>query len=307
MEPLIDFLDADLIPELDALDQAISSGDKPRAAMHRLFLTDAFLWLHLGAEIGIFPLDAAEECLDGYLRPFFESLASPETSERSESPASYANHSEESWNLVKAFPHFAGILIEKAMRGDRDLLSAEQNRFTYARGLVSTFQSLQLLSDYLRSHTTRTFITAVNFLDPDDWNSIWKVRCSPEEVEESERPEFKGLSKATIFAGYLRLYRYGLQAKDLFESLTDDPRLDAADLAKVRDRVHEMLGWLVNLSSKVTSDRLALVQTEVVEALEEQAGDDPNVSFALVASIQKSMEESLAFIGLPFWVLEPRR
>jgi hypothetical protein len=62
-----------------------------------------------------------------------------------------------------------------------------------------------------------------------------------------------------------------------------------------------------SLSSKVTSDRLALVQTEVVEALEEQAGDDPNVSFALVASIQKSMEESLAFIGLPFWVLEPRR
>ncbi len=44
----------------------------------------------------------------------------------------------------------------------------------------------------------------------------------------------------------------------------------------------------------------------MIEALEEQARNDPNVSFDLVASIQKSMEESLAFIGLPFWVLERR-
>jgi hypothetical protein len=124
---------------------------------------------------------------------------------------------------------------------------------------------------------------------------------------ESERPDFEGLSKASVFAGYLRLYRYGLQMKDLFESLTDDPRLDSTDLARIRDRVHGMLKWLVNLSSKVTSDRLALVQTEVIEALEEQAGHDPNVSFVLVASIQKSMEESFASIGLPLWVLEPRR
>ncbi len=253
MDPLIDFLDADLIPDVDALNQAISSGDLPTAAMHRLFLTDAFLWLHLGAEIGMFPRDAAEECLDEYLRPFFDSLTSPEISERSGSPTSYANHSDESWDLLKAFPHFAGILIEKAMRGDRDLLSAEQNRFTHPTGLVSIFQALQLLSAGLRHHTTRIFITAVNFLRPDDWNSIWRVRCSPEEVEESERPHFAGSSKASVFAGYLRVYRYGLQMKDLFESLTDDPRLDSTDLSRFRDRAHEMLKWLVNLSSKVTA------------------------------------------------------
>lgn len=305
MEPLIDFLEANLIPDLEALDQAISSDDLRTAAMHRLFVTDAFLWLHLGAEIGIYPLDGAKECLDEYLRPFFKSLVSAEASRRGDRPASYANHSKESLDLVNAFPRFAGILIEKAMRGDRDLLSAEQNRFTRPENLISTFQALQLLSDTLRHQTTRTFITAVNFLPPDAWNLIWRAECSSKEVEESERPDFAGPTKASLFAGYLRVYRYGLQMKDLLESLIGDPRLDSTDLSRIRDRTREMLKWLVNLSSQVTADRLSVVQTEIIEALEEQAQKDPNVSLDLVASIQKSMEESLGFIGLPFRVLQP--
>lgn len=304
MEPLIEFVDANLIPELEALDQAISSEDLRTAAMHRLFLTDAFLWLHLGAEIGIYPWDGAEECLNEYLRPFFESLVSAEANTRSDRPTSYANRSKESLDLISAFPHFAGILIEKAMRGDRDLLSAEQNRFTHPEKLMSTFQALQLLSDTLRHQTTRTFITAINFLPRDDWDLIWRVECSSQEVRDSERPDFAGPTKALLFAGYLRLYRYGLQIKDLFESLADDPHLDSTDLSRIRDRARETLKWLVNLSSKVTADRLSVVQTEIVEALEEQARNDPNVSFDLVASIQKSMEESLGFIGLPFRVLQ---
>jgi hypothetical protein len=64
-----------------------------------------------------------------YVSPFFESLKAPELKERGKSPTSYTSHSEESWALVLAFPHFGGILIEKAMRGDENLLSSEQVLF----------------------------------------------------------------------------------------------------------------------------------------------------------------------------------
>jgi hypothetical protein len=45
-----------------------------------------------------------------------------------------------------------------------------------------------------------------------------------------------------------------------------------------------------------------VVQTELIEALEEQAHTDSNVSLALVSAIQESMEESLDVIGLPLFV-----
>jgi hypothetical protein len=302
MDRLIHFLDSDLIPEIEGLEQSISRADVYASAMYRLFITDGFLWLHLGVEIGAFPKEAAQDCLDEYFRPFFRSLNSPDSGERSGSPTAYANHSDESWALITAFPHFAGILIEKAMRGDRDVLSSEQSLFGRPDNLVTMFQSLLLLRDHLRRNAVRGFVRTVNFVSGEEWQSTWRGTCSPEEVEKAEATDFAGSTKARIFAGYLILYRYGLQMKDLFDGFADDPLLDSTDLLKVRSRVREMLKWLVNLSSRLSSHRLGVVQTELIEALEEQAHTDSNVSLALVSAIQESMEESLDVIGLPLFV-----
>lgn len=59
MDSLFSFLDSKLIPELQALEQSIASDDSTSAQMHRHFLVDDFLWLHLGAEIGSFSVNAA--------------------------------------------------------------------------------------------------------------------------------------------------------------------------------------------------------------------------------------------------------
>jgi hypothetical protein len=302
MDDLIQLLDFNLIPELEGLKQSTSSATIDEAAMHRLFITDVFLWMHLGVEIEVFPMKAAEECFDEYLRSFFQSINSSEAGARTGSPTSYANHSNESWTLILAFPHFAGILIEKAMRGESNLFSSEQSLFSRPDTLVPMFRSLLLVRDHLQHNAVRSFIRAVNFFSAAQWDSLWRENCSPEDVERAEAPEFSGLNKASVFAGYLILYRYGLQMKELLETFAKDPHVEPADAIKVGVRVREMQKWIVNLYNRFSSDRLALIQTELTEALEEQARRDENVSFTFVAAIQKSMEESLNFIGIPMFI-----
>jgi hypothetical protein len=301
MDGLIQLLHSNLIPELEDLERSTSSGDVDAAAVHRLFIVDAFLWIHLGVEIGAFDAEAAGECLDEYIRPFFLSLNSSGSGERVDSPTLYGNHSNESWALIIALPHFAGILIEKAMRGDSDLLYSGQSLFSRPRELVTLFQSLLLLRDHLQHNAVQQFIRAVNFFSPEKWESAWREKCSPQEVERAEVADFSGPIKASVFAGYLILYRYGLQMRDLFEAFSKDPLLDPTDLIKAHDRVREMSKWPVNLSSRSSSEHLGLVQTEIAEEIENQVGSE-GVSSSLVSAIQQSMNESLEFIGIPTYI-----
>lgn len=188
------------------------------------------------------------------------------------------------------------------MRGDNDLLASQPVVFSEPNRLTLIFQSLLLLHDHLQHHTVRAFIHAVNLVAPDEWSSLWRGDFASEEVIEAQAVDFHGSTKASIVAGYLRLYRFSLQMKELFDTLQIDSRVNSSDLIKLRDRIREMLKWLINLSSSVTTNRLATVQTEVANSLEEQARKDSNVSFDFISAIETSMQESLSFIGIPMYV-----
>jgi hypothetical protein len=302
MDRLIDFLESDVVPELEALERSSVSGLSDAATASRFFLADAFLWLHLGVEIGAFSEPAAREAFDEYFGPFFRLLSSQEAAERGGSPTEYVLHSDESWELVRAFPHFGGILIEKAMRGDGDLFSAQQNVFGNPRSLVGTFQSLLLLRDHIaHSPAARWFIRGINFASSELWRSAWRVECSPEEVikADADASDVSEPSQALTFAGYLALYRYGLQMKDLFKACAEDPLLDSTDLSKLDDRGREMRKWLVNLTSSVAAERFEAVKSKLTLALRRQANTDDNITRAFIDEIERSMDEAMDFVGIP--------
>jgi hypothetical protein len=298
MNEIIEVIDSELVPELDELAISAVSGLPEKSAMHRLFIADALVWMHLGVEIGVFPMDAAIECFNVYFGPFFESLRPEEPKDVIDTPGSYVSHSNESWRLLNAFPRFSQVLIEKAMRGESGLFLDEQSLFSYPDRLIPVFQSLSILRDQLRRNAVRAFVRALNFFSSAEWATLWDRDCSPDDVARAEAIDHQDPDKACVICGYLILYRYGLHTKYLLETFS--PRLDSTDMFKVTNRLREMSKWIINLSSRVSSDRLALVQTEVVERLERQAtGNDAR----LVSAVQRSMEESLGFIGVPMFVL----
>jgi hypothetical protein len=102
MHRLQQFTVGTIAPELDKLRLHPTIENDPSAAMVSFSMIEAFLWLHLGVEVGAFPTQASDDVYKAYYLPFFQSLSRA--------------HSFQSSAIYLALPEFARALIGKAMR-----------------------------------------------------------------------------------------------------------------------------------------------------------------------------------------------
>jgi hypothetical protein len=302
MHRLQNFVIGEVIPELAAVEHARTERQLDELAMVRCFVAEKFLWLHLGTEIGTFPKSASLAVYDSYLAPFFRGLVDPERVNE------YAPHSRESQAMRKAFTPFAQDLFDRALHVlfdnkasvERDIFLARPVLFEMPQRLIGLFQTHLLLRDHVwRSPAVRWFIRALNFSTEEFWNFIWKQDCSPEQITEADAEEVPEPSKALMYAGYLGMYRYGAQVKQLNESVQDDEILGSFDVLKLLARIREIQGWTINLNSDEVSRRFEAVRQGLSDALQAQSKTEKNVDARMVVEIENSINEALEFVGIP--------
>jgi hypothetical protein len=302
MHRLQNFVIGEVIPELGAVERARRNGQMDELAMVRCFVAEKFLWLHLGAEVSAFPKSVSLAVYDSYLAPFFRGLVDPERVKE------YAPHSRESRAMRDAFTPFAQNLFDRALHVffdnegtvEKDIFLARPVLFKRPERLIGLFQTHLLLRDHVwRSPAVRWFIRALNFSTKEFWNFIWKQDCSPEQVTEAHAEGAPEASKSLMYAGYLGMYRYGAQVKQLIESVQDDGILDSSDVAKLMSRIREIQGWTINLSSDQVSSRFEAVKQGLIDALLAQSKTDKNVDAKMVTEIEDYIIEALEFVGIP--------
>jgi|SRR5579864_970096 len=290
----------ELAPELAALERATSEREFDEVAMLQSFIAEKFLWLHLGAEIGAFPMSASAAVFSKYLAPFFAGESAVVNMKFSPPPE----------GVRLAFVPFAQDLFERALSFsgryikveelEKEVFGAQLVLFERSKTLSGLFQTHLLLRGHVwRNPAVRWFIRALNFSTQEFWNSIWNQECSPEQVTAAYAEANPEPGKAVIYAGYLGMFRYGAQVKQLSESVQNDRVLAHYDVLKLLSRIREIQGWTINLSSGQVSRRFESVRQGLSKALQRQRDVDKNITREMVFEIERSVNEALEFIGVP--------
>lgn len=266
MHRLGQFIVGTLLPRLDRLGAV--SGKPAWLAETRAEIIEAFLWLHLGVEIGSFPEGASREVYKTYIVPFFRSLMTkdPVLLEEMKRGERYVAHSPESEALVFALPRYATILSEMAMRGD-EVFTKEQAGFEKPDGLQGLFQTLSLLySSFVASPAVRQFTYEVNFERENAWDKDWSTIFTADEVREAD---ISGSASpiALTFAGYLNFWGHGVRCREAVQDFEGSEEASFSDVWKLRDRVSEIQSWRINLRSRHVANRFELIQKKIAAEL----------------------------------------
>lgn len=307
MHRLQQFVSRNIISKLESLPQGLNIPANLGAtgttwlALTRAELIEAFLWLHLGVELGAFPEEASRDVFSVYLVPFFESLLSPDGSLREEmrSGKIYVAHSTESEALTLPLPYYAKILVEKAMRGEEvhDLFLTQRAGFENPESLSGVFQTLLILySRFAAKKAVRQFTYEISFAGQNDWERDWRPECEADEVREADRSG-EGSASALTLAGYFSFWDHAAKFEEAFETVEERESVSRSDLFRLRTRTMEIQSWRINLSGRNTSGRFDQVQKRVIKAIKEDAGESA-VDSRLTALILESQTQALELWGL---------
>jgi hypothetical protein len=259
-------------------------------------LFESFLWLHLGTEIGVFPLQLSAEIASSYYQPFFQSLNARRDNALDEvefASKLYVYDTPESKDLKAAFPGFT-ILIERAMRGE-DGLKVQRSEFNSPDSLKPLFKNFLRLASMIRMDPrVRHFTVVSQFATEVEWQNEWRGGdCAPEEVEDfAAQVDLKDRSAASIFAGFLRLWSYSHQLTAMVE-MYEHEEIRGEDRFKLVDRIKEILRWRINLRSAETANRFEAVRSALKTNLDRQAMQEGNLKGA-VDFIKKSFDSAFA-------------
>ena len=143
----------------------------------------------------------------------------------------------------------------------------------------------------------------LNFSASELWSTTWKQDCSAEDIQNANDEQSPTPSKALTYAGYLGLFRYASQMRQLSELCRDDELLELGDISKLEARVREIQGWTINLHSSEVSNRFEEIRMGVGKLLQAQSEVDAEVSKEMVRSIEDFIDDALEFIGIPQLVL----
>jgi len=301
LEVLEDFPDpvGDLSESIERPNKsAVPEGEESAwRAETRAEIIEAFLWLHLGVEIGSFPEEATRAAYKAVLAPFFKSLLSRDdvVLDQLRFGERYVAHSPESQALVLALPRYASILVELAMR-EEEVFGKEQAGFDDPGGLRSLFQTLSLLySSFVANPAVRQFTYELNFAEPHVWERDWKKNCTGNEAREADISG-SGPPIALTLAGYLNFWGHGARCAELFQGLEGSEEVSTFDIGRLRNRFSELLRWRINLRSRDSTERFERIQEGLVQQLQRETKTlkvDPRG----LALLQESMESAFELWG----------
>lgn len=296
MHTLQEFVVNTVQPAVKELSESRKRGYRPETTEALASLFESFLWLHLGTEIGVFPLQLSAEIVSSYYQPFFQSLNARRDNALDEvefTSKLYVYDTPESKDLKAAFPGFT-ILIERAMRGE-DGLKVQRSEFNSPDSLDPLFKNfLRLASTIRMDPRVRHFTVVSQFATDVEWQNEWRGGdCAPEEVEDfAARVNLKNRSAASIFAGFLRLWSYSHQLTAMVE-MYEDEEIRGEDRFKLVDRIKDILRWRINLRSAETANRFEAVRSALKTNLDRQAMQEINLNGA-VEFIKKSFDSAFA-------------
>src|SRR5439155_1385075 len=112
--------------------------------LRRAEIIESLLFLHVGADVGVFPRESVRLLYPLYIQGFFSTIRSFDPQEQAKYGTTYVPHSPESRKIYASLPHFAGILFEKAMRGE-DIFESEPLRLESHLAVGGLCQALLLL------------------------------------------------------------------------------------------------------------------------------------------------------------------
>ena len=302
MHRLQQFVVGTLLPKLSRL--ALTIGGRPAwAAETRAELVEAFLWLHLGMEIGSFPEQPSRDVYKTYLSPFFKSLLQPnrETSEAMRDGPEYVPHSAESRELLSAAPRYSRVLVEMAMReeegGAEDIFVREQAGLKDSVAMQGLFQTLLLLhSSFDASPAVRQFTYEMSFVEQDVWRQDWEADSHPEEVREAD---ISGSASpiALTLAGYLTFWGHGGRCAEALASFDGNEAASSSQIFRLKQRLREIYSWRITLQSRFAAKRFEAVQQRFAQYLAQETttqGIDPRCA----VTIQESMESAFELWGV---------
>ncbi|MCU1304951.1 MAG: hypothetical protein JWQ87_5235 [Candidatus Sulfotelmatobacter sp.] len=260
---------------------------------------ESFLWLHLGNEVGALPSKAVAETYENYYKDFFRNLNArkdPTLEQEQDLFRSklYVNDTAQSRELKATFPNFV-ILIEKAMRGE-DVFTAQRNRFRDPEALRPIFKNFLRLATTLASDPLlQEFTSLFQFADPREWAKQWgSGECTAEQVALAEDEPDKVPRAAVVYVGYLRLWSYTHQLRQMAELYEQDRSISSDDRFKLIDRAKEILGWRINLTSLEASKRFEQVASSLKAKLDQQAEEQPDLQ-AAVDELKRSFDTVFQF------------
>lgn len=299
MHRLETFLTEILQPKLSELASESVRGSAERLALIRGEIIEAFLWLHMGREVGAFPEGASRALYTLYFLPFFESLLSNDLELREAMRKGILDvaHSDESRMIKVELPRYAGILMEDAMRG-KDIFETEPLKLGQPTAVSGFCQVLLLLhSSVATSPAVRQFTYAITFAREPEWYQDWKTVITPNEVIEAE---FTGIGSpiALALGGYLAFWGYAARCQEAFENIEGREGVRSDDLFRLRTRLQEILRWRINLRRAYAANRYELIYSKVSKAIEEES-NQPGVNSAAAKVIQSSIESAFTFLDVP--------
>jgi hypothetical protein len=297
MHTLQEFVLRNVLPALEQLRKAQQRKEfaATRGAYASTF--ESFLWLHLGAEINVFPAEPSQAIASTLYGNFFRSLNRPHDGilEKVDFASRlYVSDTSESRELKATFPDFV-IMIEKAMRGE-DAFNTQRNEFRDAISLKPAFKNFLRLASVLGSDSQVQHFTNVSqFTDTAGWEAEWRGGdCNAEEIEfAAENVEIAVRPPARIFAGFLRLWSYTYQLTEM-SNMYEGEEMRSDDRFKLIDRIKSILRWRINLRSREAANRFESVRSELKKRLSEQAAESENLRSS-VEFIKTSLDSVFAF------------
>jgi hypothetical protein len=280
MHTLQEFVLTNVVPAIEEVRNAQAHNDLAmrRAAHANVF--ESFLWLHLGTEIGVFPAEPSREVFSTYYADFFKSLNREQdrlldvVAFRSRL---YVYDTPESTELKSAFPDFTK-LIEQSMRGN-DVFNVQRNEFRDPDSLRPIFNNfLRMASVFASDPLILRFVLICQFSDARAWDNEWHGGdCVSEEVAlAGETGEYEGSSSAIICAGFLRLWSYSHQLREM-SNMYEKESIESVDRFKLIDRIKNNLRWRINLRSREVANRFESVRREIKKRLHGEAAESGNL------------------------------
>ena len=181
------------------------------------------------------------------------------------------------------------------MRG-QNAFDAQRNEFRDPVSLKPVFKNFLRQGSVLASDPlVQRFTSISQFTDTAGWEAEWRGGdCSSEEVEfAGENAKLEVRPPAVIFAGFLRLWSYSYQLREM-SNMYESEEIRGDDRFKLLDRVKSILRWRINLRSREAANRFESVRDELKKQLDKQAAEAGNLQSS-VDFIKNSFDSVFEF------------
>lgn len=288
MYRLVEYVNNYVGPERDGWNAARKQDYTPLLAKANAGMFEAFLWLHLGVEIGVFPEENAIKVVEAYFDEFFTSLVA--TQKRFEGRTVTSAPSLMLDELRSRFSSLTPLLNMALQRNVP--FSFQRCGFSDVMKLRAPFDViLMLMTAFVRNSHSDSFTTAVTFLPDIDYDGLMKKAFGVEFEKQSFSSEDAVIvldsDPGNLYEGFQETNRHMMMCRDLFRELRSSSL--ESDASRMLFRFREIHRWRIDLRNKSVETRFKKLHEFFTSQFTSKSGKD---ALSLVQVVPMSGFES---------------